>query len=683
MLTRRRSRVFLLDTVNRGAEFVEILKIVYPKASDLHEKYFDWLFDCPELEHFLEWFCNTVGEENVLSSAEVKAYENLIVSGKPLLEEETLEQVLKTCRQSSQQRDAMQENETQPPETLEKEMQRLQSQCICWMKRCNAVRIHAVSMNLKSCHLEEKMEQASRQMKKAHQQLELDNFQSNNGFNQACQTAKELVQWCRKPGNEHMKASMAMMDLRCYLELEEKFTEDLLGFFPKALQSIIDDAVTEKASLAKKGWGDSQKEQHMESIAKLAQKVPLENKGVICSEDFYGEHVVSKDEPDVDRKIVPKEMEHPETEKLWTEALDIHDDRGLKTQAAAVQVGNCKDGNLGSYQEELRQMELTYLCNQRLLVMTSAEIEGTSSALQWARKALKAAKENKIKEEEGYELHFRIAACQEQLCILQNKVDQGTGQQLLPLLQGNAYLFRLPVIRGELDLEVIKLGHVESMQEEAAAQLMGQLSHLEVLRLLLMLEEKDLHQMNTEMVTILNDSEAKLQRWQSCLEGSMFSVKQCPQTLIDPSDLASLRVWKMLDTHGQGKQFFHSYKTLAGWGSRLCQELKMSQVQLVTPLSQLPKLESDHEILYFMMYGDSNQIMLHAQELSESLEQLGTIQAKLHQMLMDTLSDLKIKHKSLQSHIQQAEHNFYMHFFNNPTQLQKLVEELEEKTYKV
>lgn len=69
----------------------------------------------------------------------------------------------------------------------------------------------------------------------------------------------------------------------------------------------------------------------------------------------------------------------------------------------------------------------------------------------------------------------------------------------------------------------------------------------------------------------------------------------------------------MLDRHGQEKQLFRSYETLAGWGSRLCQELKMLQVQLVAPLSQLPKLESDHEILYSKMYGDSNQLMLHAQ----------------------------------------------------------------------
>lgn len=73
------------------------------------------------------------------------------------------------------------------------------------------------------------------------------------------------------------------------------------------------------------------------------------------------------------------------------------------------------------------------------------------------------------------------------------------------------------------------------------------------------------------------------------------------------------RVWKILDLHGQEKQLFCTYEMLAGLGSQLCQEIKMLQMQLVTPLSQLPKLESDQKILYSMMYGNSNLLMLRAQ----------------------------------------------------------------------
>ena len=69
-----------------------------------------------------------------------------------------------------------------------------------------------------------------------------------------------------------------------------------------------------------------------------------------------------------------------------------------------------------------------------------------------------------------------------------------------------------------------------------------------------------------------------------------------------------------------------------------------------------------------------------SQELSEPLEQLHTTQAKLYQMLMDTLSDLKAKHKSLQSHFQQTERSLYVHFFNNPDRLKELVEAAEKQT---
>lgn len=79
----------------------------------------------------------------------------------------------------------------------------------------------------------------------------------------------------------------------------------------------------------------------------------------------------------------------------------------------------------------------------------------------------------------------------------------------------------------------------------------------------------------------------------------------------------SLRLWEMLDKYGQEKQLFRTYENLASQGSRLCQELRMLQEQLGTQFSQLPKLVSENEVLHSMMYGDSNQLMLHAQVCKE------------------------------------------------------------------
>lgn len=146
--------------------------------------------------------------------------------------------------------------------------------------------------------------------------------------------------------------------------------------------------------------------------------------------------------------------------------------------------------------------------------------------------------------EERNELCFRIATCQEQLCILQNEVDRAKNQQLVPQLQGSTRLLCLPIVSGELDLEAVRLGHLESMQEEVACQLLVQRSHSELLRLLLMLEKKNMQNLATELeetATVLNALRLKLQEWELCSEDSRFSIKQCPRTLIDPHDLTIIR----------------------------------------------------------------------------------------------------------------------------------------------
>ncbi|XP_061473924.1 ubiquitin carboxyl-terminal hydrolase BAP1 isoform X3 [Rhineura floridana] len=699
MFMRRRSRVFLLDTINRGSEFVETLKVIYPKADGLHEKDFDWLFDCPQTEQFLEWFCNTVGEENVLNSTELETYEKLVISKKPVLEGEALEQVLKTCRQSSQLKCAMQQNDALPIESLEQEMKILKSQCTCRIKRRNKLQIRVACLKQELCHSAEQKETASRELKQAHLQLELENCQSNDVLSQACKKAKELVQWHRDPTHERQKASMATADLGHFLELEEKVNKSLLGFFPKVMPDVTNDVQVDKTVLVKKGQADSWEELNVGAIERLGWKVLLESKCIICNKDSEGDKIASgilksqilfkeqpasKNEPEFTCKALPQEKDQLKTENSRNEELAVQSccQGGLKIQKEAAQMKHPKGDNLDSHQEDLGRMEIAYMCIQTEVVMASAEIKGISSTLQWAGKALKAAKENKVEVEKGG-LCLRIATCQEQMCILQSEVGQAKTQKLVPLLQGSARLLRLPVVCGELDLEDMRLSRLELMQEQAAGQMLGLLSHLDLLWLLLMLKEKNLQQMKTElegMVAILNESHAKLQEWQSCFEDSRFLIKQCPRTLIDPSDFTTLRLWEMLDKHSQEKQLFRAYEALAGRGSRLCQELRMLKVQLTTPHSQLPKLESDNEALHCLMYGDSNQLMLHAQEVSDPLKQLCTTQGKLYQMLMDILSDMKVKHNCLQSHFQQTERSLYMYFFNKPDQLKELVQEAEKQT---
>ncbi|XP_019392624.1 PREDICTED: uncharacterized protein LOC109311431 [Crocodylus porosus] len=699
MFTRRRSRCFLLDTVNRGAEFVETLKTIYPKADILHEKDFDWLFDCPKTETFLEWFCNTVGEENVLSPTEVAAYQKLLSSGKPILEGKALDQVLQTCHQSPQLIGMMPEEEGPSLEDLKHETQALQSYNARQLQRRNKLQIRAASVKQELCHLEEEEEKAVWKLRKAQLDLEVENSQTNIALNQACKTAKQLVEWHSEAGKGRLQVLMSAADLSHYMETEKLATGALEGF----IQKVLPDHLGGADILPVKGQGSSQEKVDTEVRAKLAQDILPEDTGNV--RDEYIKNVkVSLGELEGQCSCQEDLVRRPLTSRLTWKAL-LKEERDLKAETGGVKAldvqNSCQNvvemvikadqmilektgspntillENLGSHREELGRLKLVYICSQRQLITTLAEMDGICTGLQWAR----TKKENwPVKEKEELSLH--IATCQEQLQTIHSEIDQTQANKLMPLLQAGTHFFCLPILSGELNVEAVHLGYIASRQKEVAVQLIDQHSRLELLELQLMLEERQLHKVGMlleEMVATLQEDSGKLQERLVCFEDPSFQLKQCPHMLLDSSDLTTLRLWEMLEKYGHERQLFRTYETLAGRGSRLCQEARMLEVQLAVPPSQLPTLEYENTMLYGMMYSDSNQLQLNSQELSELKEQLSTSEAKLYQMLMDLLSDLKAKRKSLRSHFQQTERDLYVHFFSNVNHLQEVVQELEEQ----
>ncbi|KAM4053725.1 HAUS augmin-like complex subunit 3 isoform 1-T2 [Anomaloglossus baeobatrachus] len=133
--------------MNCGNRFVQTLsKLSYPKASKLDGEDFDWLFETTDAKSFLDWFCASVTEQNVVSEEKLQAFNELKESGKALLDEKALEEVMKTCKPSSSKVSVLEEVAV---EKLEEELSTLQKLRGLHLKRRNKLQMMA-SANIHS-----------------------------------------------------------------------------------------------------------------------------------------------------------------------------------------------------------------------------------------------------------------------------------------------------------------------------------------------------------------------------------------------------------------------------------------------------------------------------------------------------------------------------------------------------
>ncbi|NXN12970.1 HAUS3 protein, partial [Indicator maculatus] len=229
--------------VSRAGEFLVTLRLFYPHADALCEKDFEWLFDCPQTTQFLEWFCSTVGEENVLTPAEVEAYDALLAAGKPILEGDALEQALRTVYQLP----GMTPDEGPSLEALQQELQELQEHRDRQLCRHRRLQAWTTKLQKQLRCLEEEEKTVTQDLKKAWMDLEVEIFQTRAVLGQISKDAKQLAEWYRDMGKGHPPALLCEMDLGPYMELEQQATEAFESFVQQALRGSVQAPNTEEA----------------------------------------------------------------------------------------------------------------------------------------------------------------------------------------------------------------------------------------------------------------------------------------------------------------------------------------------------------------------------------------------------------------------------------------------------
>lgn len=404
MFSWRYSQAFPLDTVSRAADFMETLRLIYPHADTLCEKDFEWLFDCPETKQFLEWFCSTVCEGNVLSPAEVEAYEALLAAGKPILEGNALEEALRMCCQPPQLPSSV-VDEGPSEEALQQELQELKHYRDLQLWRYSKLLAWTNKLQQEQKHLEEEEKVVKQELRMADMELKAKICRTRAELSQVSETAKPECHG--NVGMGQLPTLLCQIDLAPYLEQEQQATDT----FESLLQQVLPESVRDLDVWEASAQGESSLKEGLEAETQMESycEIPDERRGASyqeCTKTLWGLAPTSwgilvQDskaellvEGGDERDVLSKESEERDGRQEDTERW------GTKKTSTPKNLGTDEDELLedqDSFWKELGRIETAYICARREVIVTRAKVEGTHAALEWAQRTLEALEDNQVR----------------------------------------------------------------------------------------------------------------------------------------------------------------------------------------------------------------------------------------------------------------------------------------------
>ncbi|XP_074875086.1 HAUS augmin-like complex subunit 3 [Buteo buteo] len=219
-----------------GNDFVETLKeIGYPKVDELNGEDFDWLFESLEDNSFLEWFCGNVNEQHVVSEKELQDFDNLLQSGKPILEGNALDEVLKTLKPMDSKNSSQEEEEEL--KKLEDELQTLQKLKKLQIHRHNKLQMMVSANSHMLQTLKRREEAAHNDLKEGLEVFTAANTKLNNELLSLTDAAKKLASFFSDSDSEQgpglHPVFFSQLSLDKYLSQEEQSTAALTSYIKK------------------------------------------------------------------------------------------------------------------------------------------------------------------------------------------------------------------------------------------------------------------------------------------------------------------------------------------------------------------------------------------------------------------------------------------------------------------
>lgn len=650
-----------------GGQFVEAVgRLGYPGASSLKASDFDWLFDCaPENLHFLRFVCRTLNQSNVLTTEEARAYQELRKSGKPFLDEAALGEVLKTIGPS----DGSSANMLGPSssssssvfaaegdvaiEDLEAELQALRKEKELKQQRYNRLQVVATSRADVDLRLNAELESAARKLKEASASIAAENADTNT-------LLQNLTEEVRK--------------LSSYLPLQPQASHKGKGEPVAPPNPSISKSPSVLLSQLPLGPYLHQEELNTKTLAAFTQKHFFQGISDIvetsCSERFQVLDLSSCEDKD------DEESEHEERER---------EERVVEHRRT-----------------EMARLQWSHIVAQHQLMQATAEEKSVKAGLDWLSEKSSHTKSISM----SSSLHVREVASRKELQAVEAELEALLQGPVPTALRESARLINVPIVRGDLALQLARQDYYTSRQDQVRDYLLRQKASFDLVLLGQEMEFrrwrtclKQLGEVNSRLV---KEGEAAALRIES-LAHPELAINPRPNPIISSKDAAFSRLLQILDhnsDHGRSEPF-RTYEALDHAARDLAGNLKATQDALAGAGREqyytAARLNGDCEALHRAMYTELQQLVLgpqvrpmaitdqqllcpNAQELTVKLVKAESQLQSLQHIMQEIMGEVKAKRSQLERNaLLRRERELYVYFHLDPRLLQKVVEDLERK----
>ncbi|XP_008426197.1 HAUS augmin-like complex subunit 3 isoform X2 [Poecilia reticulata] len=642
-----------------GAQFVEALgRLGYPGAASLQASEFDWLFDCaPENLHFLRFVCHTLNQRNVLTTEEAVAFQELQKSGKHILDETSLAEVLKTIGPSDgSSRNILGQRSSSSVfavegdlaiEDLEAEIQVLCKEKELKQRRYNKLQVAATSHAEVDLQLGAELDRATCKLKEATASIGAENADTNAVLQNLTDEVGRLGLFLPQPEarqkadqlkpsiSQKSKVLLSQLSLDPYLNQEELNTKMLTAFTRKHFFHGISDIVETS-----------------------------------CSEHF--------------------------------QVLDLSSYGDEKEKNT-----DCKSGSSGGRVVEHRRTEMarlqwSHIVAQHQLMQALAEEKAVKAGLDWLSE--KACHTKSISTSSS--LHMRDVVTKKELQAVEAELEALLNGPVPSALRESARLLNVPVVRGDLALQLARQNYYTSRQDQVRDYLLRQKASFDLLLLAHELELRRWKCCQNQLMEIDNrlseEHKAASLRIESLAHPDL-AINPRPNPIISSKDVALCRLLQILDRDSdRGRsEPFRTYEGLDQAAQNLRTNIRLSRDSVAGARREqnymAARLHSDCEALHRAAYTELQQLLLgpqvrptatadqdslcpNAQELTLKLVEVDSQLKNLQQVMQEILGEVKAKRSQLERNpLLRRERELYVFFHLDARLLQKVVEDLENK----